>query len=98
MHWPDVQVPAAVNLLALHVPVPHAVPLATFAVSHPSTGSQLSVVHGLPSSQTMAAPPWQLPPLHVSPLVHLLPSWQLAVLLVFLQPIVGSQLSLVQGF
>lgn len=59
---------------------------------------QLSVVQGLLSSQTSAAPAAQLPPLQASPLVHGLPSLQLPLVLVWLQlPVVVSQLSVVQG-
>ena len=46
----------------------------------PSTGSQLSVVHGLPSSQEMPTPP-QTPPAHTSTAVHALPSSQPLLLL-----------------
>jgi hypothetical protein len=41
---------------------------------HPEAGSQLSAVHEIASSQLMGFPAWQIPPLHVSPLVHALES------------------------
>ncbi len=67
------------------------------AYLQPLALSQVSVVHRLLSLQTSALPPAQLPPLQVSPTVHALPSLQLAVLFSFLQPLVGSQVSIVQG-
>ena len=55
-------------------------------------------MHGFPSSHTTVVPALHVPPLQTSPVVHLLPSLQLAVLFVYLQPDVGSQLSFVQPF
>ena len=63
----------------------------------PFVGSQVSVVHGLPSSHVTAAPGTQAPPAHASPLVHRLPSWQATVLLALLQPPCGSHVSVVHG-
>jgi len=60
-------------------------------------GSQLSLVHGLVSSQLTALPGWQAPLLQVSPTVQTLPSLQGAVLLADLQPPWASQVSVVQG-
>ncbi len=61
--------------------------------------SQVSVVHGLLSSQVVAAPGRQTLPWHRSPSVQALPSLQLAPLASrCLQPLVGSQLSMVQAF
>src|SRR5437762_14080323 len=57
----------------------------------------LSSVQGLPSVQSGAVPPAQLPPLQVSLVVQALPSSQVAVLLVWTHPVAGLQLSLVQG-
>ncbi len=90
----------------LHTPAPQtSPPLQPLPSSHgavllaktqPLTGSQLSVVHRLPSLQGIAAPATQLPPTHRSPPVQTLPSEQAAPLLVVTQPLTGSQLSLVQ--
>ncbi len=62
----------------------------------PLNASHKSVVHGLPSSQSLAWPPPHLPPLQVSPSVHGLPSSQLPLLTVKTQPFFASQLSEVQ--
>src|SRR5437667_443496 len=56
---------------------------------------QPSVVHTLPALQFAAAPPTQLPPEHVSPVVQALPSSQGFVLLVWVQPVAGVQPSVV---
>ena len=63
----------------------------------PATLSQESLVQGLPSSQLIAPPAPQEPPLQVSPTVQTLPSLQDAVLLADLQPAWASQVSVVQG-
>ncbi len=63
----------------------------------PASLSQLSLVHGLPSSQLSAPPATQLPPLQVSPTLHTLLSVHGAVLLVETQPWLGSQTSSVHG-
>ncbi len=63
----------------------------------PLTLSQASVVHGLPSSQLGAGPPRQLPFRHLSAVVQALRSSQLTVLLVLVQPLMGSQASLVHA-
>jgi hypothetical protein len=55
------------------------------------------MVHATPSSQSCGVPPTQLPALHVSTSVHMLPSSQRAVLLVVTQPRAGSQLAVVHG-
>ncbi len=65
--------------------------------------SQPSSVHGLPSPQALAETPVHTPPAQVSDWVQALPSSQLAVLAVCVQPLapvvaVGSQLSLVHPF
>jgi len=59
----------------LHVsPVVQALPslhgALLFAWTHPPAGSQESFVQGLPSSQIGGAPPMQVPPLQVSPVVQ----------------------------
>jgi len=67
-----------------------------FMWMQPTAGSQLSSVHTLPSSQFGPEPPMQTPPLHVSEVVHALPSLQGAALFAWTQPVAGSQLSSVQ--
>jgi len=64
----------------------------------PCPGLQLSVVHWLPSLQTFVEPPTHVPPAHTSLSVHALPSLQVAVLLVWPQPVPTSQASFVHGF
>jgi hypothetical protein len=67
-----------------------------FACRHPVDGLQLSSVHTFPSEQSVAGPPWHVPPPHVSPVVHGFPSSHVAVLFVWTHPVTGSQLSSVQ--
>ena len=86
---PPEQVPAAQSLLSKQL----AVLLATL---QPDLASQLSVVHRLPSSQTVALPPLQRPPLHTSFWVQASPSSQDAVFAPLTQPDVLLQLSAVQ--
>lgn len=61
----------------------HALPslqgAATLPWMQPDLGSQLSVVHGLASSQPRGPPGWQLPAAQLSPLVQALPSVQFPV-------------------
>jgi hypothetical protein len=71
---------------------------ATLVFSQPWAVSQVSAVQTLPSSQSGAAPPTQLPAEQVSLVVQALPSLQAAVLSVFAQPVALSQLSSVQPF
>ncbi len=73
----------------------HAAALGA-ALQLPLCGSQASVVHKLPSSQTLALPALHAPLLHVSPTVHESPSLQLAALLLWLQ-VPPLQLSSVHG-
>jgi len=69
-----------------------------FAVfTQPLLGSQLSLVQTLPSSQLSAGPALQVPSAQMSSLLQALPSLQGAVLLACVQPLAGSQLSVVQG-
>lgn len=90
-HPPPLQESPVVQLLSsLQLP-------AVGAKRQPAAASQLSAVHGLPSSQPTEAPPVQVPPAQASPAVQALPSSQAAVLLVLLQPACGSQTSVVQG-
>ena len=64
--------------------------------TQPVDGSHVSAVHALPSLQFMAVPARQLPPPHVSPVVHAFPSLQAAALFVNTHPVPGLQLSVVQ--
>lgn len=61
----------------------------------PPVGLHESVVHGLLSSQPLVLPE-HFPELHWSSRVHLLPSSQLPLFGVAVQPVLGSQLSSVQ--
>ena len=61
----------------------------------PLGGSHPSSVHGLPSAQVSALAGVQMPPTQLSPIVHVLPSEQDAVLGEKMQPVSGSQLSTV---
>jgi hypothetical protein len=65
--------------------------------TQPLTVSQLSVVQGLLSLQSSAAPATQLPLLQASGSVQALPSLQGAALAVKVQPVLGSQASSVQA-
>src|SRR6266481_4417480 len=69
---------------------------ATGSCTQPVASLQESVVQALPSSQFGAAPPAQLPPLHVSGVVHALPSSHGSVLLRCVHPVAGLQPSSVQ--
>jgi hypothetical protein len=65
---------------------------------HPAPESHESFVHTLPSSQLGGAPPTHVPPEHVSLVVQALPSLHGPVLLAYVQPVAGLQLSSVQTF
>ena len=90
-----------------HAPFRHASPLvqplpslqgATLCVNkQPFLLSHLSSVHGLPSLHASAAPGTHAPSLHASWLVHTSPSLHGAVLFALVQPVMGSQLSVVHG-
>ena len=77
-------------------PLPSSQGSAVLLLTQPLAGSQLSAVHALPSSQSGAEPPTQDPPLHVSPVVHALSSLQGLLLLLWVQPLPGSQPSVMQ--
>src|SRR5439155_24612025 len=82
-------------------PVVHALPSSQARVfaacTHPTAGSQESVVQTLPSSQASGGPPWHAPFAHVSRVVHAFPSSHAAVLVVMTpSPVAGSQESSVQ--
>ena len=69
-----------------------------FACAQPVAGTQESFVHGLLSSQFRTpAPGRQLPPPHVSPVVHALPSLQETALFACAQPLAGTHESSVHG-
>src|SRR5262249_42446214 len=74
---PEVQVPAWQVSAPLHrLPSLHDVPLTTAVCRQPSTGSQESVVHGLPSSQLDGVPEVQRPAWQVSTPLHTVAAWQ----------------------
>ncbi len=91
-----------------HLPAAQASPLVQGSPSshvsllavavQPIARSHTSVVHGLLSSQVTASPAMHLPPAHLSPWVHMLPSSQGAMLASWVQPAWGAQLSLVHSF
>ncbi len=73
------------------------VPAAAAVNVQPFAGLQVSTVQTLPSLQPRLPVPEHVPPAQVSPVVHALPSLQLAVLFVATQaPVEGEQLSVVQ--
>jgi hypothetical protein len=63
----------------------------------PVAGSHVSAVHTLPSSQFGPAPPMQLPPAQVSPVVQAFASSHGTVLFVWRHPVAASHASFVQG-
>jgi len=99
---PGVQVPIAlqISLPLQALPSAQDVPTVTGVCAMPVTGSQLSVVHGLPSSIEGGVPARQVPEaLQVSAPLQTLASAQdvPAETGVCLTPVTGSQLSAVQG-
>jgi hypothetical protein len=62
----------------------------------PVATSQLSVVHGLLSLQFGPPPPLQIPLRHVSPEVQAFPSSHAFVLLLYMHPVAGLHVSVVQ--
>jgi phage-related protein len=66
-----------------------------FVWRQPVARSQVSVVHGLLSSQFGPGPLMQDPLPHVSPTVHAFPSSQAAVLFVWTHPVAGLHMSVV---
>src|SRR5881296_3144277 len=68
-----------------------------FVWKQPVAGLQVSSVQTLPSSQLSARPPTHTPPPHRSLRVQAFPSSHEAVLFVWTHPVVGLQLSSVQG-
>src|SRR4051812_47250791 len=77
-------------------PLPSSHGAELFVVVQPPSASQLSLVHGLPSSQVGAAPPTQVPPAQWSLVVQSLPSSHDTVLLPCVQPVGDVQPSSVQ--
>jgi len=75
----------------------HMAPSARSACWQPDIGSQLSVVHGLPSSQLTAVPA-QLPFEQLSGFVQALPSLQVPAMATCVQPSSELQASMVQTF
>jgi len=92
---PTQRPPLHVSLVVQALPSSHASVLLPWM--HPSAVSQVSVVQMFESLQLGAAPPMQVPPLHVSLVVHALPSLQGAVFAALTQPTTALQLSSVQG-
>jgi hypothetical protein len=76
--------------------VPVVKTVLTQPVAVPSEGAQLSVVHGLPSSQLRGAPGLQVPAAQASGVVQTLPSLHGALLGVWVQPTPSTQASSVQ--
>ncbi|MBI5610800.1 MAG: hypothetical protein HY902_18120 [Deltaproteobacteria bacterium] len=90
-HVPDLQASPVVQAS----PSSQAAELAGWA--QPADLSQAgSSVQGLLSAHTTALPPLQVPPWHVSPLVHASPSSHAPDVGVLMQPVPGEQVSLVQ--
>jgi hypothetical protein len=77
--------------------LPSSQALVLFVKTQPELGLQVSVVQPFPSLHTSGVPGWQLPPPHVSPVVHALPSLHEAVLLTYEQPVAGMHESSVQA-
>src|SRR2546427_613246 len=97
---PRVQIPDRHVSAPLHTfPSLHEVPLTTAGCRQPVTGSQVSVVHGFPSSQLSAVPEVHTPDRHVSAPSQTLPSLHGVPFTTgtFRQPVAGSQLSVVQA-
>ncbi len=97
-----VALPGVQTALTQLSPNVHALPsehVAEFGkCAQPLSGAQRSAVHGLPSSQPRSPAPAHTPAAQWSPVVHKLPSVQVfSSLLVAVQPLAGSQLSLVQA-
>ena len=97
---PTVQIPDRHVSAPLHtLPSLHEVPLKTAGCWQPVTGSQMSVVHGFPSSQLRDDPAVQVPDRHVSAPLHTLPSLHEVPFAsaVRRHPLSGSQVSVVHG-
>ncbi len=89
--WPPAQVPDwQVAPVTHRPPVEHAPVVGVN--TQPPLPSQESMVQASPSLQ-LSVVPRQLPPVHLSPLVHGLPSSQAIVLFVCVQPVPGTHAS-----
>src|SRR5437016_2543699 len=88
--------PRQAPLWVQRLPSSQAVRSASVVCVHPVAGSQPSAVQLLASLQSGGGPPTQLPPAQVSAVVQALPSSHAAVLFVCVQPVAGSQASVVQ--
>ena len=88
-HEPPLQESPAVQ------PLPSSQLAVLLVKTQPDVLLQLSLVHALPSSHTVADVPLQPPPAHASPVVQASPSVHGRLLLAWAQPVVGEQLSLV---
>ena len=88
-HAPPLQVsPKVQALLSLHGSL-------LLVKIQPPLASHVSVVHGLPSLQTTNLPGAQVPPLHTSLSVQLLPSLHGLLVVLYTQPVLTLQLSAV---
>ena len=100
MQRPALQESSVQGLLSLHSDdAVHRVQPAMVSLRQPVAGSQESAVQGLLSSQTGGEPAVQVPAWQVSAPLQALPSEQLVPLAtgVAVQPLAGSQESVVQG-
>jgi hypothetical protein len=86
--------PAQTSFVVQALPSSHGDVL--FACVQPLAGEHPSVVQTSPSLQLGGGPPAQLPPEHVSLVVHALPSSQGSVFGACVQPVSGSHPSVVQ--
>jgi hypothetical protein len=86
--------PEHASFVVQALPSLHGALLLTY--TQPEAGLQESSVQRLPSSQVRGGPPMHVPPEHVSPVVHTLPSLHEALLLTYTQPVAGLQESSVQ--
>src|SRR5436190_15801796 len=77
-------------------PLPSSQGSVVLLLTQPLAGSQLSAVHALPSSQLGPGPPAHDPPVHASPVVQALSSLHGLLLLLWVQPLLGSQPSVMQ--
>jgi len=93
---PPTHVPPAHASDVVHA-LPSSQPAVLSALTQPVDGLHESSVHGLLSLQSGAGPPTQAPFAHTSPVVHALPSSQVAVLFALTQPVDGLQESSVHG-
>jgi hypothetical protein len=89
-----------VSLPLQRLPSEHDAPLAALVCTQPVRGSQVSLVHGLPSLQFGGVPGWQTPLWQVSMPLQALPSEQAIPFAtgVCAHPVCGLQVSLVHGF